>query len=93
MPVLDGWQATRALKADPRDAGTSPLLALTAHAFDDAQTGGEGCGLRRLRHQAVPARRSRDRGARHAEAAGRLRERPKSCAERRLAPTCCKLRQ
>ncbi|HEY7059052.1 MAG TPA: response regulator [Vicinamibacterales bacterium] len=36
MPVLDGWQATRALKNDPRTS-TIPVLALTAHAFDDAK--------------------------------------------------------
>ena len=56
MPVLDGWQATRALKADP---GTKhiPILALTAHAFDDARQEAQDGGLRRLRHQALPARR------------------------------------
>ena len=36
MPVLDGWQATRALKADERTQHI-PILALTAHAFDDAK--------------------------------------------------------
>ena len=36
MPVLDGWQATRALKADPNTKHI-PILALTAHAFDDAR--------------------------------------------------------
>jgi CheY-like chemotaxis protein len=36
MPVLDGWQATRALKNDPRTSNI-PVLALTAHAFDDAK--------------------------------------------------------
>jgi Response regulators consisting of a CheY-like receiver domain and a winged-helix DNA-binding domain len=36
MPVLDGWQATRELKTN---AATQhiPVLALTAHAFDDAR--------------------------------------------------------
>lgn len=36
MPVLDGWQATRELK---NNAATRhiPVLALTAHAFDDAR--------------------------------------------------------
>ena len=36
MPILDGWQATRALKADPRTRGI-PIVALTAHAFEDAK--------------------------------------------------------
>ena len=36
MPVLDGWQATRELKAHP-DTKDIPVLALTAHAFDDAR--------------------------------------------------------
>jgi CheY-like chemotaxis protein len=36
MPVLDGWQATKALKGNP-DTRHIPILALTAHAFDDAR--------------------------------------------------------
>lgn len=36
MPVLDGWQATRELKANPA-TWHIPVLALTAHAFDDAR--------------------------------------------------------
>jgi CheY-like chemotaxis protein len=36
MPVLDGWQATRELKANPKTKHI-PVLALTAHAFDDAR--------------------------------------------------------
>lgn len=36
MPVLDGWQATKALKANPATKHI-PVLALTAHAFDDAR--------------------------------------------------------
>ena len=36
MPVLDGWQATRELKANPTTKHI-PVLALTAHAFDDAR--------------------------------------------------------
>lgn len=36
MPVLDGWQATRELKANP-ETQHIPVLALTAHAFDDAR--------------------------------------------------------
>ncbi len=36
MPVLDGWQATRELKSNPTTKHI-PVLALTAHAFDDAR--------------------------------------------------------
>jgi CheY-like chemotaxis protein len=36
MPVLDGWQATRELKSNPKTKHI-PVLALTAHAFDDAR--------------------------------------------------------
>lgn len=32
LPVLDGWEATRRIKADPRTAAI-PVVALTAHAM------------------------------------------------------------
>lgn len=32
LPVLDGWQATRQIKADPSTASI-PVIALTAHAI------------------------------------------------------------
>ena len=34
LPVMDGWEATRQLKTDPRTASL-PVLALTAHAMAD----------------------------------------------------------
>lgn len=32
LPVMDGWEATRRLKADPSTKGI-PIIALTAHAI------------------------------------------------------------
>lgn len=33
LPVIDGWEATRLLKADPATKAI-PIIALTAHAMD-----------------------------------------------------------
>ena len=33
LPVLDGWEATRQIKADPKTRGI-PVIALTAHAME-----------------------------------------------------------
>jgi CheY-like chemotaxis protein len=43
MPVLDGWQATKQLKANPATQHI-PVLALTAHAFDDARQEAQAAG-------------------------------------------------
>jgi len=43
MPVLDGWQATKELKANPATKDI-PVLALTAHAFDDARKEARSAG-------------------------------------------------
>ena len=32
LPVMDGWEATRRIKADPQ-TGNIPVIALTAHAM------------------------------------------------------------
>ena len=44
LPVLDGWEATRRLKADPA-AKSIPVIALTAHAMasDERQAREAGC--------------------------------------------------
>ena len=43
MPVLDGWQATRELKSNP-ETRHIPIVALTAHAFDDAREEAKAAG-------------------------------------------------
>ena len=60
LPVIDGWEATRRVKADPATSAI-PVIALTAHAHGRGPREGHGRRLRRLRHQAgraaAPARR------------------------------------
>ncbi len=43
LPVLDGWEATRRLKADPKTAGI-PVIALTAHAIASDRDEALACG-------------------------------------------------
>ena len=44
IPIIDGWEATRVLRADPETAAI-PIVALTAHAFesDRARAMEAGC--------------------------------------------------
>jgi CheY-like chemotaxis protein len=43
MPVLDGWEATRLLHADPRTKDI-PIVAITGHAEPDQRRRAEECG-------------------------------------------------
>lgn len=68
LPGVDGWAASRRLKADPASART-PIIALTAHALaeDRARALAAGCDefepkpvdlealLRKIRHLLPPA--------------------------------------
>jgi two-component system, cell cycle response regulator DivK len=44
LPVLDGWEATRRLKADERTCRI-PIVALTAHALPEARKRAEEAGF------------------------------------------------
>lgn len=43
LPVMDGWEATRRLKADARTAGI-PIVALTGHALAGISDGAKKAG-------------------------------------------------
>jgi CheY-like chemotaxis protein len=43
LPLLDGWEATRRLKADPATAAI-PVIALTAHAMNEDRDKALGAG-------------------------------------------------
>ena len=43
LPLLDGWEATRRLKADP-SLGHIPVIALTAHAMHGDEERALACG-------------------------------------------------
>jgi two-component system, cell cycle response regulator DivK len=43
LPVMDGWEATRRLKADERTAGI-PVVALTGHALAGISEGAQQAG-------------------------------------------------
>jgi len=44
LPIIDGWEATRQIKADP-DTQSIPIIALTAHAMagDEQKALDAGC--------------------------------------------------
>ena len=43
LPIMDGWEATRRLKADARTANI-PVVALTGHALSGMSEGAERAG-------------------------------------------------
>ncbi|MGE5338801.1 MAG: response regulator [Gemmatimonadota bacterium] len=43
LPRMDGWEATRRLKADP-ELARIPVIALTAHAMKDDEARALACG-------------------------------------------------
>ena len=51
LPVVDGWEATRRIKADAATRAI-PVIALTAHAMRGRRGAGEGVRLRRLPDEA-----------------------------------------
>ena len=51
LPVIDGWEATRRIRANDATRGI-PVIALTAHAMAGDREKAMEVGLRRLRYQA-----------------------------------------
>ncbi|MCJ2077103.1 response regulator [Methylobacterium sp. E-016] len=43
LPVIDGWEATRRIKANPATAGI-PVIAITAHAMRDDEDKARAAG-------------------------------------------------
>ncbi|MCF8478694.1 MAG: response regulator, partial [Pseudolabrys sp.] len=43
LPVVDGWEATRQVKANPA-TGKIPIIALTAHAMSEDESKGRAAG-------------------------------------------------
>ena len=69
LPVLDGWEATRRIKAGARTCGI-PVIGLSAHAMaeDDEKAREVGCDDFDTKPVELPAAAVEDRGAARAAA-------------------------
>jgi len=62
LPGIDGWEATRRLKADERTKKI-PVLALTSHALEGYSEGARAAGCDGVRDEALPARAALERNS------------------------------
>ncbi len=56
IPVMDGWETTRTLKADP-DTAPIPVIAVTAHALESDRARAEQIGFSLFLTKPVEPRR------------------------------------
>lgn len=56
IPVMDGWETTRTLKADP-DTARIPVIAVTAHALESDRARAEEIGFSLFLTKPVEPRR------------------------------------
>jgi CheY-like chemotaxis protein len=56
IPVMDGWETTRTLKADP-DTARIPVIAVTAHALESDRARAEQIGFSLFLTKPVEPRR------------------------------------
>jgi CheY-like chemotaxis protein len=56
IPVMDGWETTRTLKADP-DTALIPVIAVTAHALESDRARAERIGFNLFLTKPVEPRR------------------------------------
>ncbi|HEX7238839.1 MAG TPA: response regulator [Longimicrobiaceae bacterium] len=70
IPEIDGWEATRILKADPDTAGL-PIIALTAHALESDRARAEEVGCDGYLVKPIEPRRVLEEVARFLDGGGR----------------------
>ncbi len=70
IPEIDGWEATRILKADPETAGL-PVIALTAHALESDRARAEEVGCDGYLVKPIEPRRVLEEVARFLDGGGR----------------------